>query len=198
MFHDVISIRHCQKAAAAGVDGLILVCTGAGGHAGTLNPFALLSEVKEWFDGTIILSGAIANGASILSAVALGADLAYLGTRFIASEEANADPEHKQMLVDHSATDIIYTNVITGVHGNYLKPSFPRAGLDPDNLPGKNENPLKYGLDGSSRPKAWKDIWGSGQGLGSIHQVASAALIVDKLEREYKDAWVTLKGRVEE
>jgi nitronate monooxygenase len=198
MFHDVINIRHCRKAGAAGVDGLILVCAGAGGHAGTLSPFALLSEVKQWFDGTLLLSGAIANGASVLSAQALGADLAYIGTRFIASKEANADPDYKQMLVDHTAADIVYTSLFTGVHGNYLKPSVARTGLDPDHLPEGDKEQMKFGAAGGSKPRAWKEIWGSGQGLGSINGVLSVDEIVTDLEAEYRQAWRSLNERVKD
>jgi nitronate monooxygenase len=198
VFHDVISIRHCEKAAEVGVDGLILVCAGAGGHAGTLSPFALVSELKQWFEGTILLSGAITKGASVLAAQALGADLAYLGTRFIASEEANADPRHKQMLVDCAAKDIVYSSLITGIHGNYLGPSMAEAGLVLNNLPEGDPKQLRYKSGGSNRPKAWKDIWGSGQGLGSIEDVIPVAKIVDRLEAEYRAAWKELQRNVEE
>lgn len=198
IFHDVINIRHAKKAAAAGVDGLILVCAGAGGHAGTLSPFALTSEVKQWFEGSILLSGSIANGHSILSAQALGADLAYMGTRFIASLEANADCAYKQMLVDHSAQDIVYSSLFTGVHGNYLKPSIAKAGLDPDNLPDGDKNTMKFGSEGSSRSRAWRDIWGAGQGLASIEKISPVAEIVDQLNREYHQARQQLQKKLEE
>ena len=188
VFHDVINVRHAKKAAQAGVDGLILVCAGAGGHAGTLSPFALTSEVKQWFNGTILLSGSIANGNAILSAQALGADLAYMGTRFIASDEANADQAYKQMLVDHCAEDIVYSSLFTGVHGNYLKPSISKAGLDPENLPEGDKSTMKFGSDDSSGSKAWRDIWGAGQGLGAIDQIRSVSDIVDQLEQEYIEA----------
>ena len=196
IFHDGISTRHCEKAAEVGVDGLILVCAGAGGHGGPLSPFALLSEVKQWFEGTILLSGAIANGASVLSAQALGADLAYIGTRFIASKEGNADPSRKQMLVECAAADIVYTSMFSGVHGNYLKPSIANAGLDPDNLPDGDKGHLKYTREGTGRPDAWKNIWLAGQGLGSIASIDSAAVIVDRLEQEYREAWQDLKSTV--
>lgn len=198
IFHDVINIRHAKKAAAAGVDGLILVCAGAGGHAGTLSPFALTSEVKQWFDGTILLSGAIANGHAILSAQALGADLAYMGTRFIASQEANADAAYKQMLVDHAAADITYSSLFTGVHGNYLKPSIANAGLDPDNLPDGDKSRMKFGSGGSSKSKAWRDIWGAGHGLGSIERVSPVSEIVEQLHREYSQARQALVQKFED
>ena len=165
VFHDVINVRHAKKAADMGVDGLILVCAGAGGHAGALSPFALLREVKSWFDGTIILSGSIGDGYSVASALALGADFAYLGTRFIATHEANAEPEYKQMLIESSANDIVYSNLFTGVLGNYLKPSIQNAGLDPDNLPTADKSAMNFGSGGNTDSKAWKDIWGSGQGI---------------------------------
>ena len=168
VFHDVINVRHAKKAAEQGVDGLILVCAGAGGHAGTHSPFALVREVKEWFDGTILLSGSISDGHSIASSLALGADLAYIGTRFIATKEANADQRYKDMLIESSASDIVYSSLFTGVNGNYLKPSIEKAGLDPDNLPGADKSKMNFGSGGNTKSKAWKDIWGSGQGIGSI------------------------------
>ena len=155
VFHDVINVRHAKKAADMGVDGLILVCAGAGGHAGALSPFALLREVKSWFDGTIILSGSIGDGYSVASALALGADFAYLGTRFIATHEANAEPEYKQMLIESSANDIVYSNLFTGVLGNYLKPSIQNAGLDPDNLPTADKSAMNFGSGGNTDSKAW-------------------------------------------
>jgi nitronate monooxygenase len=185
IFHDVINVRHAQKAIEAGVDGLVLVCAGAGGHAGTLSPFALVSEIKQFFDGPIALSGSIANGAAILSAQALGADFAYIGTRFIASKEANAEQEYKNMLVEHSAKDIVYSSLFTGVHGNYLKPSITNAGLDPDNLQQGDKNKMKFGSQGGSKSKAWKDIWGAGQGLGSIADITDVATIVERFKTEY-------------
>ena len=169
VFHDVINVRHARKAAEQGVDGLILVCAGAGGHAGTHSPFALVREVKEWFDGTILLSGSISDGHSIASALALGADLAYIGTRFIATKEANADQGYKDMLISSSASDIVYSSLFTGVHGNYLKPSIEKAGLDPENLPSADKTKMNFGSGGNTKSKAWKDIWGSGQGLSLIH-----------------------------
>jgi nitronate monooxygenase len=188
VFHDVISIRHAEKALEQGVDGLILVCAGAGGHAGTLSPFALVSEVRRFYQGTIILSGAIANGRSILAAQAIGADLAYMGTRFIATREANARDEYKKMLVEGTAKDIVYTNYISGVHGNYLRPSLAAAGLDPDNLPVGDKDKMDFAAGRRNRPAAWRDIWGAGQGLGSIDDVPSVAECVARLRREYAEA----------
>ena len=170
VFHDVINVKHAKKAIEAGVDGLILVCAGAGGHAGQLSPFALVSEIRAFYDGPIILSGSIAKGEQILAAQAMGADLAYMGTRFIATHEANADPAYKQMLVDTTADDIVYSNLFTGVHGNYLKPSIVNAGMDPNDLPEGDKSTMKFGSGGSSKSKAWRDIWGAGQGVGSIYQ----------------------------
>lgn len=192
VFHDVISVRHAQKAAEQGVDGLILVCAGAGGHAGMLSPFALIPEVKRFFRGTIILSGAIATGSAILAAQAIGADLAYMGTRFIATREANAQPSYKQMVLDTSAADIIYTSLFSGVLGNYLKPSIRNAGLDPDNLPVADKTKMNFGSGGDSRAKVWRDIWGAGQGVGSIDDVPPVAELVARLEAEYREARVAL------
>jgi nitronate monooxygenase len=182
VFHDVTTIKHAQRALAAGVDGLILVCAGAGGHAGRLSPFALVPEVRAFYDGTIILSGSIAGGGAILAAQAIGADLAYIGTRFIASAEANAAEAYKQMIVDSRGEDIVYSSLFTGVHGNYLRGSIVAAGLDPDALPEADKNSMDFG---SGRSKAWRDIWGAGQGVGQIDGVLPAAAIVDRLEREY-------------
>ncbi len=186
VFHDVINVRHAKKAAEQGVDGLILVCAGAGGHAGTLSPFALVREVREWFDGTIILSGSISSGSAIASSLALGADLAYMGTRFIATKEANAEAEYKQMLIDSAADDIVYSSLFTGVHGNYLKGSVTNAGLDPDNLPEADKSSMNFGSGGNTDSKAWKDIWGSGQGIGSISDAPSVESLVAKLKSEYE------------
>ncbi|GIL03591.1 MAG: 2-nitropropane dioxygenase [Betaproteobacteria bacterium] len=188
VFHDVTNIAHAKRALAAGVDGLILVCAGAGGHAGRLSPFALVPEVRAFYDGTIILSGAIARGASIVAAQALGADLAYIGTRFIATREANASDEYKQALIDARAEDIVYTNLFTGVHGNYLRSSIERAGLDPDNLPQADKRLMSFGSGGSHRSKAWRDIWGAGQGTGQIHDVPTTAELVARLAAEYEAA----------
>ncbi|WP_339846757.1 nitronate monooxygenase family protein [uncultured Halopseudomonas sp.] len=188
VFHDVINVKHAKKAIEAGVDGLILVCAGAGGHAGQLSPFALVSEIRAFYDGPIILSGSISKGEQILSAQAMGADLAYMGTRFIATHEANADAAYKQMLVDTSADDIVYSNLFTGVHGNYLKPSIVNAGMDPENLPEGDKTSMKFGSGGSNKSKAWRDIWGAGQGVGSIGGITSTAEAVSQLEQEYADA----------
>ena len=196
VYHDVISVRHAKKAAEQGVDGLILVCAGAGGHAGALSPFALLREVKKWFDGTVILSGSIGDGHAVASAIALGADFAYLGTRFIATEEANADPEYKRMLEASAAEDIVYSSLFTGVHGNYLKPSIKNAGLDPDNLPDADKSSMNFGSGGNTDSKAWKDIWGSGQGIGNIKDSPSVAELVGRIEAEYKTAFEDFKAKI--
>ena len=188
VFHDVINVRHAKKAADMGVDGLILVCAGAGGHAGALSPFALLREVKSWFDGTIILSGSIGDGYSVASALALGADFAYLGTRFIATHEANAEPEYKQMLIESSANDIVYSNLFTGVLGNYLKPSIQNSGLDPYNLPTADKSAMNFGSGGNTDSKAWKDIWGSGQGIGLIEDAPTVEELVERLKSEFTEA----------
>ena len=188
IFHDVINVRHAKKAAEMGVDGLILVCAGAGGHAGALSPFALLREVKSWFEKTIILSGSIGDGYSVASALALGADFAYLGTRFIATHEANAEPEYKQMLIESSANDIVYSNLFTGVLGNYLKPSIQNAGLDPENLPTADKSVMNFGSGGNTDSKAWKDIWGSGQGIGLIEDAPTVQDLVGRLRDEFNEA----------
>jgi nitronate monooxygenase len=187
VFHDVISVRHAEKALEGGVDGLILVCAGAGGHAGTLSPFALVSEVRRFYAGTLILSGAITNGAGVLAAQAMGCDLAYLGTRFIATREANAADRYKQMIVESSAADIAYTPFFSGVHGSYLKQSIRAAGLDPESLPAAPAGRMDYDRR-DDRPKAWKDIWGAGQGVGNIDSVLGVGELVDRLEGEYRDA----------
>ena len=188
VFHDVTTIAHAKRALKAGVDGLILVCTGAGGHAGRLSPFALVREVREFYDGTLILSGAIACGESILAAQALGADLAYIGTRFIATTEANAVPGYKQAIVDSAGEDIIYSSLFTGVHGNYLRSSIAAAGLDPDNLPEGDKSKMDFGSGGNTDAKAWKDIWGAGQGVGQVHEVLPTAELVARLAGEYQAA----------
>lgn len=188
VFHDVISVKHARKAAEQGVDGLILVCAGAGGHAGTLSPFALVREIKQWFNGTVLLSGAISDGWSIASALALGADLAYMGTRFIASLEANAVAAYKDALTRYGAEDIVYSNLFTGVHGNYLGPSIAAAGLDPANLPIVDKSRMNFGSGGNMKSKAWRDIWGSGQGIGQITDVPPVATIVERLKREFEKA----------
>ena len=188
VYHDVINVRHAKKAAEQGVDGLILVCAGAGGHAGALSPFALLREIKEWFDGTIILSGSIGDGYSVASSLALGADFAYMGTRFIATKEANADQGYKQMLIESAADDIVYSNLFTGVSGNYLKPSIKNAGLDPDNLPEADKSSMNFGSGGNTDAKAWKDIWGSGQGIGLIKDDPSVEELVERISQEFQQA----------
>lgn len=186
VLHDVINMRHAAKALEAGVDGLIVVAAGAGGHAGTLSPFALVGEVRRHFKGPVILSGAITTGGAILAAQAMGADLAYIGTRFIASAEANAVQDYKEAVVRASASDIIYTNYFTGVSGNYIRESIERAGLDPDHLP-QAEKGMNFS-SGSSKPKSWKDIWGAGQGAGQIDEVVPVAQIVARLKEEYETA----------
>ncbi|HEU0124347.1 MAG TPA: nitronate monooxygenase family protein [Bryobacteraceae bacterium] len=186
--HDVIHDRFARKAIEKGATGLIAVAAGAGGHAGTLSPFALVSEIREWFDGILALSGAIANGSSILAAQALGADLAYIGSAFIASEEARAAADYKQMIVDCNASDILYTKHFTGVHGNYLRPSVQRAGLDPDDLPADDLRQMNFGDSGDNEIRAWRDIWGSGQGIGAVKATVSVAALVRRLEAEYKSA----------
>ena len=196
VFHDVISVRHAQKAAEQGVDGLILVCAGAGGHAGALSPFALLREVKQWFDGTVILSGSIGDGHSVASAIALGADFAYLGTRFIATEEANAEPEYKKMLEESAAKDIVYSSLFTGVLGNYLKPSIENAGMDPENLPDADKTSMNFGSGGNTDSKAWKDIWGSGQGIGGIQDSPTVSELVGRLKQEYEEDFNEFKSKM--
>jgi nitronate monooxygenase len=188
VFHDVTNVKHAKRALQAGVDGLILVCAGAGGHAGSLSPFALVAEVREFYDGPIILSGAIANGSAILAAQAMGADFAYMGTRFIATQESNASADYKNALVESSAEDIVYTNLFTGVHGNYLKSSIVAAGLDPDALPVADKSKMNFGSGGNQKAKAWRDIWGSGQGVADIHDVPTVSELVDRLEAEYRAA----------
>ncbi len=189
VFHDVINLRHARKAAEQGVDGLILVCAGAGGHAGTLSPFALVREVRQWFSGTILLSGAIADGWGVASALALGADLAYIGTRFIATQECAATTAYKDALASHhSAADIVYTNLFTGIHGNYLGPSIKAAGLDPDNLPVADKSKMNFGSGGNMKSKAWRDIWGAGQGLGQINDVPSVSELIERFKAEFDAA----------
>ncbi len=182
--HDIINNRFAKKAIEKGADGLIAVAAGAGGHAGTLSPFALIQEIREWFDGPLLLSGAIARGEAILAAEAAGADLAYIGSAFIATKEANAVAGYKQMITESGADDIVYTNLFTGVHGNYLKGSVRAAGMDPDNLETSDTSAMNFG-GGSSKPKKWKEIWGAGQGVGAVKDVPGAAELIDRLEREY-------------
>ncbi len=186
--HDVINNRFAHKAIEKGADGLICVAAGAGGHAGTLSPMAFIQEVREWFDGPVLLSGAISTGDGVLAAQAMGADFAYIGSAFIATEEANADPAYKQALVDYASSDIVYTNLFTGVHGNYLKPSIEAAGMDPDNLPESDPSAMNFGSGGSSKSKAWKDIWGCGQGINAIKDVVPTAELVARMKDEYEAA----------
>lgn len=187
VLHDVINNRFARKAIDKGADGLIAVAAGAGGHAGTQSPFALVQEIRQWFDGPLLLSGAIASGRSILAARALGADLAYIGSAFIATAEANAVPAYKEMIRQSGAEDIVYTNLITGVHGNYLKASLSAAGLDPEALPSSDPSQMNFGAD-RQRPKAWKEIWGCGQGIGVLHAVPAAEVMVVRLAAEYREA----------
>ena len=186
--HDVIDDRFARKAIEKGADGIIAVACGAGGHAGRWSPFALIQEIRGWFDGPLILSGAIANGGAVLAAQAAGADLAYVGSPFIATEEANAPQAYKQGIVEAGAADIVYTDLFTGVHGNYLRSSISNAGLDPDNLAGIDPTVMKFGSEGSTKSKAWRDIWGSGQGIGVIDRVRPAADYVDLLADQYAAA----------
>jgi nitronate monooxygenase len=185
VLHDVINQKFAHKAIEKGADGLILVAAGAGGHAGVQSPFAFVRETREWFDGPIALSGSIATGEAVLAAQAMGADFGYIGSAFIATAEANASEPHKQAIVDANAEDIVYTNLFTGVHGNYLRPSIVNAGLDPDNLPQSDPSKMNFGSGGNTKAKAWKDIWGSGQGIGAVKAVVPVAEMVDRLEREY-------------
>lgn len=190
-FHDVINQTFAHKAVEKGADGLVLVAAGAGGHAGQLSPFAFVAETRKWFNGPLALSGAIGNGRAIRAARVLGADFAYIGSAFIATREANAVDAYKQMITSSSASDIIYSNLFTGVHGNYLKPSIVAAGLDPDNLPVSDPSAMNFGTDASgerAKPKAWKEIWGSGQGIGSIDDVVPAAELIARFRKEYAEA----------
>ncbi|MEI2416011.1 nitronate monooxygenase family protein [Orrella sp. JC864] len=191
VLHDVTTVRHAEKALEAGVDGLILVCAGAGGHAGTLSPFALVEEIRRFYDGPLVLAGAIGTGRGILAAQALGADLVYMGTRFIAAEESHAAPAYKQMVVQARAADIVYTPSFTGIPGNYLRPSIQAAGLDPDELPAPGPAGAVFG---SGRSKAWRDIWGAGQGVGHTGAIEPVSAIVDRLEQEYLAARHALAG----
>lgn len=190
--HDVINNRFANKAIEKGADGLIPVAAGAGGHAGTLSPFAMMQEIREWFDGLVALSGSIANGRSILAAQAMGADFGYCGSAFIATEEANADQAYKQGIVEGSADGIVYSNLFTGVHGNYLRSSIVNAGLDPDDLPTSDPSKMNFGSGGNTKVKAWKDIWGSGQGVGAVKSVGTVEDLVARMEREYHEAKVQL------
>ena len=194
--HDVISNAFAHKAIEKGADGLIPVAAGAGGHAGVLSPFALIGEIRQWFDGPVALSGAIASGASILAAQAMGADLAYIGSAFIATKEANAPQGYKDMIVESVANDIVYTNLFTGVHGNYLRPSIVKAGMDPDNLPVSDPSAMNFGSGGNQEAKAWRDIWGCGQGIGALHDAPSAGELVARLSAEYDAARAALDAKV--
>lgn len=188
VFHDVINVRHAKKAIEQGADGIITVCAGAGGHAGTTSPFALVKEVREIFDGTIILSGSMSLGSDALAAQAMGADLAYIGTRFIATDEANAPTEYKEMIVASKSADIVYTSLFTGVDGSYLRGSIENAGLDPENLPAAEKNTMDLGSGGGSKAKAWKDIWGAGQGVGTMHEIMPTDALVMRMQQEYLEA----------
>ncbi len=195
ILHDIINNRFAHKAIEKGATGLIPVAAGAGGHAGTLSPFALMQEIREWFDGPVALSGSIGNGASILAAQAMGADLGYAGSAFIATKEANADQGYKEGIVEGKAADIVYSDLFTGVKGNYLRQSIENAGLDPDNLPQGDYKTMNFGSGGNTEKKAWKDIWGCGQGIGLINDVMSVQDMVDQFTREYRDARESLKKR---
>ena len=187
VLHDIINNRHANSAIRKGADGLIAVAAGAGGHAGPLSPFALVQEIREWFDGPIALSGSIANGGAVLAAQALGADLAYIGTPFIATPEARAVDEYKEMIVESAAADIVYSNFFTGIHGNYLKPSIAKAGMDPDDLPEADASKMNFS-EKRTGAKAWKDIWGSGQGIGAVKAIQPVREFVDRLDQEYRAA----------
>ncbi|MDP3276312.1 MAG: nitronate monooxygenase family protein [Deltaproteobacteria bacterium] len=195
VLHDVINLVHARKAIEKGADGLIAVAAGAGGHAGLLSPFALVQEIRQWFKGPLALGGAIANGRSALAARAMGADLAYVGSAFIATQEAHAIESYKQGIVDGTASDIVYTNLFTGVHGNYLRASIVNAGLDPDNLPKSDPSAMNFGSGGTSLAKAWRDIWGCGQGIGVLHDVPTTAELVARWTTEYNDALAELNAR---
>ena len=191
VFHDVINQKFAHKAIEKGADGLILVAAGAGGHAGTISPLAFVAETRQWFDGPIALSGAIGNGRAIRAARILGADFAYIGSAFIATKEANAVENYKAMITSSAAEDIVYSNLFTGVHGNYLKPSIVAAGMDPENLPTSDPSKMSFGTDSSgerAKPKAWKEIWGSGQGVGSIGKIVPAAELIGRFKKEYDEA----------
>ena len=185
VFHDVISLRHAQKAMEQNVDGIIAVCAGAGGHAGLLSPFALIKEIRQEFDGALILSGCMSNGGDVVAAQAMGADLAYVGTRFIATEEAHAVAEYKQMIVDSSAADIVYSSLFSGVHGNYLKGSVSNAGYDADDLPEGDRSAMDFGKRDDNEAKAWRDIWSAGQGAGSVAEILPASELIMRMQQEY-------------
>ena len=188
VLHDIINNRFAKKAVEKGADGLIAVAAGAGGHAGTISPFALVQEIREWFDSPLLLSGSIASGQAVLGALAMGADLAYIGSAFIATDEANAEEAYKQAIVDYSSSDIVYSNLFTGVHGNYLAPSIRDAGMDPENLPEADPSKMDFGSGGNTEAKAWKTIWGCGQGIGAVKSVGPAADLVARIRSEYDEA----------
>ncbi len=194
VMHDIISNKFAHKAIEKGADGLIAVAAGAGGHAGTISPFALVQEIREWFDGPLAVSGAIASGAAVLAAEAMGGDFGYIGSAFIATAEARAIDGYKDMIVESAAQDIVYSNLFTGVHGNYLRPSIVRAGMDPDNLAVSDPSAMNFGSGGNTDAKAWKDIWGCGQGIGAVKEVLPAGALVARLIREYDDAKARLIG----
>jgi nitronate monooxygenase len=194
VLHDIINNRFARKAIEKGADGLIAVAAGAGGHAGTLSPFALVQEIRQWFDGPLALSGSIASGGAVLAAQAMGADFGYIGSAFIATHEARADIRYKEMIVASGADDIVYSNLFTGVHGNYLKPSIIAAGMDPNALPESDPSKMDFGSGGNSDAKAWKDIWGCGQGIGAVDAIVPAADLVARLKREYETARARLLG----
>ena len=195
VLHDVINDRFAHKAIEKGADGLIPVAAGAGGHAGVTSPFALMREIREWFDGPVALSGSIAHGASVLAAQAMGADFGYIGSAFIATKEANAVDGYKENIVEATAADIVYSDLFTGVSGNYLRQSIEKAGMDPNNLPKGDISTMDFGSGGNSEAKAWKDIWGSGQGIGAVKAVKTVAEFVDQLEAEYRAAKASLDAR---
>lgn len=195
VLHDVINNRFARKAIEKGADGLIAVAAGAGGHAGAQSPFALIQEIRDWFDGPLFLSGAIARGDSLLAALAMGADGGYAGTAFIATEEANAVAGYKQMIADHGAEDIVYSNLFTGVWGNYLKPSIAAAGMDPEALERSDPSQMNF-AESREKPKSWKEIWGAGQGIGAIRETLPTAALVDRLEAEFQAARARLERRL--
>lgn len=192
VLHDVINDRFARKAVEKGADGLVAVAAGAGGHAGTQSPFALIREIREWFDGPLLLSGAIAHGRSILAAQAAGADLAYVGSAFLATEESRATDVYKQMIVDSGAADIVYSNLFTGIHGNYLRGSIEAAGLNPDDLPESNPSVMDFGSGGTTDSKAWRDVWGAGQGVGAVDSVGTVRELVERLRSEYGEGLAAL------
>lgn len=198
VLHDVINDRFARKAIEKGADGIVAVAAGAGGHAGTQSPFALVREIREWFDGPLLMSGAISHGQSVLAALAAGADFAYVGSAFLATQEANAQPGYKDMIVQSTASDIVYSNLFTGVHGNYLRGSIEAAGMDPSNLPESDPTAMNFGTGADSDAKAWKDIWGAGQGVGSVKQIQTAGEVVARLKREFLAANSQLRARTAE